>query len=171
MPLKHPIEIPKIPKTRNKKAEAAIAAIPSKKPDKLEYVCKAFFHYDTVNKKQYVSFSIETVLELRVFSYEISVDIVRKKDEIYLVIMGLSAKANYAPQVQPARKDNFFDDIIGDITVNVVKQDGSINSAVFNVNFVEKKITLVREFMPEKENNRRFCSFYIATEENSFKEE
>jgi hypothetical protein len=110
-------------------------------------------------------------LELRVFSYEISVDIVRKKDEIYLVIMGLSAKTNYAPQVQPARKDNFFDDIIGDITVNVVKQDGSINSAVFNVNFVEKKITLVKEFMPEKENNRRFCSFYIAKEENSFKEE
>ncbi|HPN39086.1 MAG TPA: hypothetical protein PL041_11850 [Melioribacteraceae bacterium] len=171
MPLKQPIEIPKIPKTRNKKAEAAIEAIPAKKPDKPEYTCKAFFYYDSMLKKQYVSFTIETVLELKVFSYEISIDVVRKKDIIYLVIMGLSAKTNYAPQVQPARKDNYFEDLIGDITVNVVKQDGSINSAVYNINFLEKKITLLKEFMPEKENNRRFCNFYIAPEENTFKEE
>jgi len=171
MPLKQPLNIPKIPKTRNKKAEAAIAAIPVKKPDKLEYICKAFFHYDSIYKKQYVSFTVETVLELKVFSYEISVDVIRKKDDIYLVIMGLSAKTNYAPQVQPARKDNYFEDLIGDITVNVVKQDGSINSAVYNINYLEKKITLVNEFMPEKENNRHFCSFFVATEENSFKEE
>ncbi len=170
MPLKHPTEIPKIPKTRNKKAEVAIAAIPTKKPDKIEYVCKAFFYYDTVNKKQFVSFTIETVMELKVFSYEVTVEVLKKKDGIYLVIMGLAAKTNYAPQVQPARKDNYFENLVGDVTVNVVKQDGSINSAIYNINFLEKKIMLVKEFLPEKENNRKFCNFIVAEEENSFKE-
>ncbi|MFH0736225.1 MAG: hypothetical protein V1773_15575 [bacterium] len=168
MPLKHPDSIPKIPKTRNKKAQAAINAIPQKKPDKLEYVCKAFFYYDDMLQKQYISLSVETIVEFTAFSYELSVDIVREKNQIYLVLMGLFAKPNYAPQVQPARKDNLFDDLIGDVIINVVKQDGSINAAVFNFNLVEKKIELIKEYLPEKENNRLFCKFAVAVEEFSF---
>jgi len=82
--------------------------------------------------------------------------------------MGLQAKPNYAPRVQPARKDTLFEELIGDVTVNVVKQDGSINSAIYNFNSVEKKIALVKEFMPEKENNRLFCKFKVSEEEFSF---
>ncbi len=168
MPLKHPGSIPKIPKTRNKKAQAAINAIPQKKPDKLEYVCKAFFYYDEVIQKQYISLTVETIVEFTAFSYELSVEVVKEKDQIYLVLMGLFAKPNYAPQVQPASKDSLFDDLIGKKTINVVKQDGSINSAVYDFNLIEKKITLVDEFLPEKENNRLFCKFAVAVEEYSF---
>merc|ERR1711879_403896 len=109
------------------KMEAAIEAIPEKKPDKLEYVCKAFFQYDEVSKTQNYIFAIETVTEFVSFAYEVTVEIMHKKREIYFVLMGLKALTNMAPQVQPARTDIAFEDLIGDYTVYVVKQDGSIN--------------------------------------------
>ncbi len=168
MPLKRPDSIPKIPKTRNKKAQAAIDAIPQPKPDKVEYICKALFYYDDLVNKQYISLAIETVVEFTAFTYELTVETVKDKEQLYLVIMGLQAKPNYAPKVQPARKDTLFEDLIGDITINVVKQDGSINSAIYNFNNVEKKITLIKEFLPEKENNRLFCKFKVSEEEFSF---
>ena len=49
MSLRRPKTIPKIPKTRKKKAHTSLTAIPVKKPDKLEYVCKAFYGYDVIN--------------------------------------------------------------------------------------------------------------------------
>ena len=72
MPLKKPKDLPKIPKTRKKKAEAAIAAIPQKKADKLEYFCKAFYEYDDVLKQQFAVLSIQTIVEFTSFAYEIS---------------------------------------------------------------------------------------------------
>lgn len=168
MPLRKPIDIPKIPKTRKKKPHAALEAVPTKKPDKLEYFCKAFFKYDEKKKKQYYAFAIETVVEFTAFAYEVSVDVIKEKNVINLVVMGLKAKMNAVPRIQPARNESLFEDLFGDYTVNVVKQDGAINSADFHINIYNKEFSLLKQYKPKKKNNRLFCEFIVAEDEFSF---
>lgn len=171
MPLRKPIDIPKIPKTRKKKPHAALEAIPSKKPDKLEYYCKAFFKYDEKTNKQYYAFAIETVVEFTAFAYEVSVEVIKEKNVINLVVMGLKAKLNSVPRIQPARNESLFEDLFGDFTINVVKQDGAINSADFHINIYNKEFKLLKQYKPRKKNNRHFCEFQVAEYEYSFREE
>ncbi len=166
MPLKNPTELPKIPKTRKKKADAAINAVPDKKPDKHEYKCGAFFYYDKSDKVQKCVFRIETVAEFTNFAYEIAVDTLQEKRDFYFVLMGLKARPNMIPDVEPAITDLAMMNLVGEYTVNIVKQDGAINSAVFKFNLFKKEIELVKEFHPDKKNNRFFCTFEVA--ENLF---
>ena len=168
MPLKKPTDLPKIPKTRKKKAEAAIAAIPQKKPDKLEYNCYASFRYDQSLKQQYLVVSIETIVEFTSFAYEVSTEILREKDQVYIILMGLKAKTNIVPGVQVAKKEVFFEDVVGELTINLVKQDGSINSGIYRLNIYNKEIEMVEEFQPPKKNNRLFAKFYVNEDDFSF---
>lgn len=169
MPLRSLNGIPKIPKTRQKKAKNALEAIPAKKPDKIEYVCKASFRYDNTTQKQLYLFAIETVAEFTSFSYEVSVEPVKEKNTITFFLMGLKALANMAPKIQPARTEIIFEDLIGEYTVNMVKQDGAINTAKYNFNIFMKEIKLLESFKPSKKNNRWFSRFEVAEEEFSFK--
>jgi hypothetical protein len=168
--LRKPKSIPKIPKTRKKKAHTALEAIPLKKPDKLEYVCKAFYSYDNKNNKQYCVFAVETIVEFTSFAYEISVEVIKEKNVINLILTGLSAKTNVVPLVQPARTEVLFEDLIGDYTINVLKQDGAINTAEYHFNIFKKEILLVKQYKPKKKNNRLFCRFEVALDEFSFPE-
>ncbi|MFH1196064.1 MAG: hypothetical protein V1720_10140 [bacterium] len=168
MPLKKPKELPKIPKTRKKKSGNALTAIPEKKPDKLEYVCKVFFGYDEATKTRLQKVCIETLVEFRSFAYEVSLEHWREKNEVFIVIMGLKSKTNIVPDILPARTDVEFEDLIGDVTINVIKQDGAINSAIFNINPFTKKISLQKVFKSKKKNNRLFCSFEVAMERSVF---
>lgn len=161
MPLKNPTTIPKIPKTRKKKANAAIKAIPSLKPDKLEYVCNASFKFDDSSQSVVPTITIETIAEFTSFSYEITMDIVREKREIFIILMGLRAKTNVVPTVQPAIAELPFEDLIGEYDVSIVKQDGAINTAVFKFNSFTKEIELLKEFLPPKKNNRLFTKFTV----------
>ena len=170
MSLKKPKEVPKIPKTRKKKPHAAISAVPTKKPDKLEYICNAFYKYDQQTKKQYCVFAIETVVEFTSFAYEVSVEALKEKNVIDFVLTGLRAKTNVVPLIQPARTELLFEDLIGDYTVNVVKQDGAINSAEYHFNIFKKEIVLLKQYKPKKKNNRLFCKFEVDKEEFSFPE-
>lgn len=169
MSLRRPKSIPKIPKSRKKKGETALTAIPAKKSDKLEYLCKAFYRYDQTVKKQYCVFAIETIIEFTNFSYEISVESIQEKNVINFILMGLKAKTNVIPLVQPARTELLFQDLVGDYTVNVVKQDGAINAAEFHFNILKKEILLKKQYKPKKKNNRLFCKFEVAEEDFSFK--
>lgn len=168
MPLKKPKDLPKIPKTRKKKAHSAIKAIPEAKPDKLEYICKAYFKYDKLHKKQLYVLSVETISEFTSFAYEVSVDVVREKHEIYLVLMGLTAKTNIVPEIKPAITEVEFDDLVGDYTINVVKQDGAINSCEMHFNLFLREIKINKVFKPKKKNNRHFCDFYVDEEQFTF---
>lgn len=168
MPLRKPVNIPKIPKTRKKKAHTALSAVPLKKPDKLEYLCKAYYRYDEKIRKQYCAFTIETVVEFTSFAYEISVEVIKEKNVFYFIIMGLKAKMDAVPRVQPARKELLFEDLVGEYMVNVVKQDGAVNSADYRFNIFKKEIILEKEYKPKKKNNRLFCKFKVAEEEFSF---
>lgn len=171
MPLRKPKDIPKIPKTRKKKPHAALVAIPAKKPDKLEYICKAYYKWDESKRQQYCAFAIETVVEFTAFSYEVSVEVVQEKNVLNFVIMGLRAKMDSVPQVKPARNELLFKDLVGDFVVNVVKQDGAINTGEFHFNFYKKEIILTKEYKPKKKNNRHFCNFAVAQDEFSFPED
>ncbi len=168
MPLKNPKELPKIPKTRKKKAQAAIEAIPEKKEDKPEYNCGAFFSFDKTSNSQKIVFRVETVAEFTSFAYEVSIDQIIDGRELYFVLMGLKAKPNMVPKVQPAFTNLSFDDLVGEYTVHIVKQDGAINSAVFKINFYTREISIVEEFQPKKKNNRMFCSFSVEDSLFSF---
>ena len=170
MSLKKPKSIPKIPKTRKKKAHAALEAIPAKKPDKIEYICKAFFNYNETIRKQFCVFAIETVVEFTSFSYEVSVDLIQEKNVVNFILMGLKAKTNVVPQVQPARTELLFQDLVGDYIVNVVKQDGAINTGEFHFNIYKKEILLLKEYKPKKKNNRLFCKFKVDEEDFTFPE-
>jgi hypothetical protein len=166
--LRKPTNIPKIPKTRKKKPHAALLAVPTKKPDKLEYLCKAFYKYDTLSKKQFCVFAIETIVEFTSFAYEVSVEVIKDKNVIDLILMGLKAKTNVVPQIQTARKEILFEDLVGDYTVNVVKQDGAINTGEYHFNIFKKEILLTKQYKPKKKNNRLFCTFEVAEEEFTF---
>jgi hypothetical protein len=168
--LRKPKDIPKIPKTRKKKPHTALLAIPAKKPDKLEYLCKAYYKFDQSVKKQYYVFAVETVAEFTSFSYEVSIEVIKEKNVIDLILMGLKAKTNVVPIVQPARTELLFEDLIGDYTVNVVKQDGALNTGEFHFNIYKKEILLIRQYKPKKKNNRLFCTFEVAEDEFSFLE-
>jgi len=54
--------------------------------------------------------------------------------------------------------------------VNVIKQDGSMNTAVFEFNYFKREIKLVKSFVPEKKNNRMFCEFLVSEKNFSFRE-
>ncbi len=168
MSLRKPTDIPKIPKTRKKKAHIALEAIPTKKPDKLEYICKVFFKYDHKLRKQFYAFVLETVVEFTSFAYEISVEVLREKNVFNFIVLGLKAKMDAVPKVQPARKELIFEDLIGNYTINIVKQDGTINSADLKFNIFKKQIDLIKVYKPKKKNNRVFCKFEIAYDEFSF---
>lgn len=170
MPLHKPINIPKIPKTRKKKPHAALEATPSKKPDKLEYYCKTYFKYDSKTKKQYEVFAIETVVEFTSFAYEISVEVIKEKHVINLVVMGLKAIMDSVPQIMPAKTEILFEELFGDYIVNVVKQDGAINTGELYFNLFKKEILLKKQYKPKKKNNRLFCEFKVDREDFSFAE-
>ncbi|MEG8946969.1 hypothetical protein [Rosettibacter firmus] len=162
--------IPKIPKTRKKKPATIIASIPLKKPDKLEFYCRAYFKYDPKLKKQFTAFLIETSIEFTNFFYEVSAELVQEKNVLYIVITGLVARMDKVPEVSPARKEILLDVLSGIYTINVVKQDGAINSAEFDFDIINKKIQLIKEFIPKKKNNRFFCKFEVAKENFTFPE-
>lgn len=170
MPLRKPKDIPKIPKTRKKNAQSALEAIPSKKPDKQEFTCKIYFKYDPKIKKQFIAFLIETVVEFTAFAYEVSVDIIREKNVINLIIMGLKAKMDTVPQIMPAQSENLFEDLFGNYTINIVKQDGAINSAEIKVNLINKSINIIKKYLPKKKNNRQFCEFVVDEDKFTFPE-
>jgi len=168
LPLKKPKDVPKIPKTRKKKADSVFSAIPEKKPDKLEYICKTLFRYNELNKKQFTVIVIETIIEFTNFIYEVSLKVQKDRNEINVIIMGLTAKTDIVPQVLPAKGEYLLEDLVGEFTVNVYKQDGSVNTGIYNLNFYNKSINLIKEFKPAKKNNRLFCKFEVAEDEFTF---
>jgi len=94
-------------------------------------------------------------------NYKISTPSRKEKNEIDISVLGLSAQNDYLVKAQPATAEIDFEDLFGEYTVNIIKQDGSINSAVLNFNIFKKEIELLKEFLPAKKNNGKFCTFEI----------
>ena len=64
-----------------------------------------------------------------------------------------------------------FENLYGKYTINIIKQDGSINSAIVDFNIFKKSIKLINVFLPEKRNNREFIKFEIATKKFKYSNE
>lgn len=163
MPLKKPTVVPKIPKTREKSLDKLKSATPLDKAGETEYKCKVYFYYSTHQKKQQYCFLIETVKQFSVLNYELKLNSKTNKKEIDISIVGLAANQTYLTESGPAVGEVCFDDLYGEKIINIIKQDGTINSAVFSFNIFKKEIVLLKEFLPKKKNNRKFCSFEVAS--------
>jgi hypothetical protein len=171
MPLHKPDGVPKIPKSRKKSIESLKNTTPTKKEGEPEYSVFVYFKYDKLQKKQFYVVSIETVKEFSSLNYEISVDVNKTKDTIDISLRGLNTRMSYIVKPQPAHTDLFFEELFGKYSINIIKQDGSINTGLFEFNIFKKEITLLREIVVKKKNNRKFCSFTTEPNLHSFKED
>jgi len=162
-------EIPKISKPRKKSIAKTLEAVPMKKEDSVEYNVHVFFKYDQALKKQFIVISLATVKLFTSLSYEISVDVQKGKNTIAISILGLNTRQSYYVSPNPAVTELLFEILFGKYTVNVIKQDGSINSACLDFNIYKKEIALTEVALPQKKNNRTFARFAVPSELFTFK--
>ena len=171
MPLKNQKSIPQIPKSRSKKISVIKDSVPEKKEPEIEYTCEVYFSTDISKEKQYYCISLSTIRQFSSLNYEISIDSVKKKNTIDIMILGLKTKTDYINKSGSAECEVLFENLYGKYTINIIKQDGSINTAVFDFNVFKKKINLVDVYLPEKKNNREFVSFKVAEEKFNYSTE
>ncbi|MFA4923357.1 MAG: hypothetical protein WC557_04110 [Ignavibacteriaceae bacterium] len=162
-------EMPTVSKPRKKTVTRIKQATPQKKDSLVEYVVNVFFKYDPALKKQFSVVTLSTVKLFTSLSYEISVDVQKGKNSIDISILGLNTRQSYYVSPNPATTELLFENLFGKYTVNVIKQDGSINSAIFDFNIYKKTIKLSEINLPKKKNNRVFTRFEVATGSFSFK--
>lgn len=170
MPLRKNKDAMKVARTRKKSVEKAKEATPEKKEAVVEYHCKAYFKYDKLNKKQQYAIQVKTEKQFTALNYKVSVDIKKKGDTIDLYLLGLKTEQAYLVEPKAAESELIFDELYGKYTVNVIKQDGAVNTAVYDFNIYSKEIKLLEEYVPKKKNNRRFCTFETDSDMNSFGE-
>jgi hypothetical protein len=168
MSLKKPKSIPGIPKSRKKNPDKIKKTVPAKKSDQTEYACNVYFSYNPSKKNQRYAVEIETIKLFSVLNYNLSVESRKAKNVIDISILGLKATNNYTNEPGPASSIVYFDELYGDNTINIIKQDGSVNTALFNFNVFKKSIELIDVSVPEKKNNSRFCEFKVAEEKFTF---
>lgn len=164
-------EVPKISKAREKTIDKLKKAIPKKKKEEIEFNCKFFFHYDKKEKKQKCRIHLETIKLFTSLNYGISIQSRKVNTEIDICILGLSARNDYLTEVKSAQELIDFEQLFGEHIVNIIKQDGSINSVKIEFNEYKRKIHLIEEFLPPKKNNGKFCAFEIAESMFSFPQE
>ncbi len=168
MPLKKPKLVPKIAKARKKTIDKMKEAVPIKKESEIEYNCKISFKYNPQKKVQQYAFSLETAKLFSSMDYAITTEHKKEKKIIDISILGLTPKQTYFTEPGPAKSEILMEDLYGEHTINIIKKDGSINSAVVDFNVFKKEIKLLHEFLPPKKNNRKFCSFTVEQEKFTF---
>jgi hypothetical protein len=168
MSLKKPKSRPDIPGSRKKNPEKIKEAVPAKKSSEIEYKCRVYFAYNPSKKPQNYALEIETTKLFSVLNYNISFESKKTKNVIDINIMGLKATNNYTNEPGPAAAVIYFEELYGNQIINIIKQDGGVNSAVFNFNVFKKSIELLEEFVPPGKNNSRFCDFEVAKEKFRF---
>lgn len=171
MPLRKPTDLPHLPNTRKKNIDVFKNTIPQPKPDKIEYNCLFYFDFDSIAKKQILCLKIESVLSFSSFSYEISTEIQKKGTNIDIAILGLTTQINNAPLETKATKIFAFNEQFGELNFNIIKYDGCENSCKIKYNLYQKSIEIIETKITEKQNNRLFCNFRVATELNNFSTE
>ena len=171
MALKKPNDVPQISKAREKNIDKVKKSTPVKKKSEIEFNCKIYFHKDGTNGRQKYRFEVETLKIFSFLNYKITAQARKEKKTIDISLLGLTALNDYMAKVQPANVEIDFEDLFGEFTVNILKQDGSINSALINFNIFKKEIEIVNEFLPDKENNSKFCTFEIDREKFTYSKE
>lgn len=153
-------------KTQNSSIDRSQSAVLMKKNNILEYNCFIYFSYDRSNKNQRYAIEIQTTQFFSVLNYSLTVSGKKNKNTIDINLLGLKAADNYITEPGPASNVIYFDELYGENTINIIKQDGSFNTAVINFNVFKKSIELLKEYSPESQ--AKFCSFKVAGEKNTF---
>ena len=162
MALKRQKKVPQIPRTREKSIDKMKYSTPKEKGGEIEYICNVYFYFNPHSKKQQYCFSVEKIKLFSSLNYELTLMAEKKKKEIDISVLGLKAKQVYFTESGPAVGSVCFEDVYGEHIVNLIKPDGTINSADFSFNMFKKEIILLKEFMPAKKNNRKFCKFKVV---------
>lgn len=168
MSLKKPKLVLKNVKARKKTIDKLKEVVPVKEEVEIEYNCKISFgnpslrdKFNPLKKVQQYAFTLETEKLFSSMNYGITTESRKDKKVIDISILGLSPRQTYFTEVGPAKNEVFFEDLYGEYTVNIIKKDGSINSAVVDFNVFKNEIKLIKEFLPPKKNNRKFCTFLV----------
>ncbi len=159
MALRKPKSVPKIQKVRNKSIDKVLESTPMIKESEIEFNCRIFFNYNKKFRKQEYVIELNTVKEFSSLNYSLTIGMRKVSSNIDISILGLKADAAYSSKPGPASKKIIFEELYGEHTINIIKQDGSINSAVLNFNVFKKELKLLNEFLPEKKNNRKILYF------------
>jgi hypothetical protein len=168
MPLKNPRSVPKIVKARKKTINKLKEGVPVKKEAEIEYNCKIVFKFNPLTKVQHYAFMLETKKLFSGMNYGVSTESKKDKKVIDISILGLTPRQTYLTEAGPAKSEIYFEDVYGEYTINIIKKDGCINSAIVDFNVFKKEIKLLEEFLPPKKNNRKFCSFIVDQENFTF---
>jgi hypothetical protein len=171
MALKKPKDVPKLPKAREKSIDKLKKSTPAKKKTEVEFNCKIYFHKDGSNGKQKYRFEIETIKIFSFLNYKLTAQARKEKKVIDISLLGLTAMNDYVAKVQPANVEIDFEELFGEYTINILKQDGSVNSALVKFNIFKKEIVILKEILPEKKNNSKFCTFEINKENFTYSKE
>ncbi len=162
MSLKNQKSIPHVPKSRGKKISIIKDSVPEKKKSEIEYNCEIYFSTGFLKEKQLYCITLTTIRQFSNLNYEISVSTTKHKSTIDIIILGLKTKIDYVNNSGSALCELLFENLYGKHTINIIKQDGSINSAIVDFNIFKRKIDLVKVFLPEKKNNREFVTFEVV---------
>lgn len=142
--------------------------IPDTEKSTVEYYCSVFFSFNKLKKQQEYCIRLETAKLFSTFNYKLTLINERKKNNINIKIKGLTPDHTYLSEVKPAICDIYLEELYGDYIINVIKQDGALNSAGFNFNIFNKQIRLLESNLNMNENVRQFCTFHTADDLNTF---
>lgn len=132
----------------------------------LEYYIRFYFDFDKTIGRQYYTAALSTVRLFSQLNYSITTKVKRQKDQITINLLGLSTNNSYYTNSYSAVTFLRFEELFGDFTVNVVKQDGTINSALVSFNVYNKSIEIRSTSSGNEGEDRIFCQF--ETENSQF---
>lgn len=113
----------------------------AKKKQEPQYTLNIFTHFDEKTHRDVTVFLVQTTRIFVNFRYEILLDATVNSDKISLKILGLHVPSVLLPQSGPAVGIRQYDVLHGKYSMQIIKQDGTVNE--FEVEFLPRgtKIT------------------------------
>ncbi len=93
-----------------------------------DYTLNIFHHYDERAKRQVVVFLVQTTKIFVSFRYEILLEDSLEGNVIDIKIVGLHVPELLMPQTGPARGRRDYENLSGDYTLHITKQDKTVNT-------------------------------------------
>ena len=111
-----------------------------KKKRNLDYTLNIFHHFDEQLKQNVVVFIVQTTKIFVSFRYEILLEDSHTAKDIYLKIVGLHVPELLMPQTGPARGRRDYQNLNGQYTLHVTKQDRTLN--IFQIEISSSSIEI-----------------------------
>ncbi|MCK6614468.1 MAG: hypothetical protein L6Q47_09540 [Ignavibacteriaceae bacterium] len=134
----------------------------------LEYLIRFYFSFDKLTGKQYYIVEFSTFRLFSQLNYSITTKVKKQKDQITISLLGLSTNNSYYTNSYSAVSFLRFEDLFGDFTVNIVKQDGTVNSAQVAFNIYNKTIEIRSTSSGNQGTDRIFCQFETDNSQFTF---